>query len=653
MATTPDLEPTNLERYESMDDSEEDEEELGGWDEDEDEDEDEESSSSFLCLFCETVYGSCASLFDHCSSAHHFDFDGIRKALGLDFYGSFKLVNYVRSQVAKNRCWSCGSECTSNQDLLNHSHEAYSVEDVKLRIDDDEYLKPFLEEDPLLYSFDEDEVGEDDSSTLVDKEELVKDLRELAKDWREIEGISSNFELPVDEAASSSEPTKGGGCRDVASTSNGKTETAGSMNSCNPLRGATFLPKEMGSDLKIRAEVRSSNGNYENGKEGNWLKRRTANDVRSVNENYFGAYSSFGIHREMISDKVRMDAYSQAILRNPSLVSGAVVMDVGCGTGILSLFAAQAGASKVIAIEASEKMAGVATQIAKDNGLWRSGRPDGCNDSCKGVVEVVHSMVEELDKSIQIQPHSVDVLISEWMGYCLLYESMLNSVLYARDRWLKPGGAILPDTATIFAAGFGKGATSIPFWEDVYSFNMSCIGKEIVEDAARYPIVDVVNDADLVTDAVLLQAFDLVTMKPDEVDFTSNIEIVPKSAGLADKDGKPTWCYGVVLWFETGFTSRFCKDFPAVLSTSPATPKTHWAQTILTFREPIAMSSTRPCADRLAPVGTDACPAEKIRLRVSIARAPEHRSIDISLEAVGIDLAGRKRSWPVQIFNLC
>lgn len=58
-------------------------------------------------------------------------------------------------------------------------------------------------------------------------------------------------------------------------------------------------------------------------------------------------------------------------------------------------------------------------------------------------------MVEELEKSIKIQPHSVDVLVSEWMGYCLLYESMLSSVLYARDRWLKPGGAILPDTATM------------------------------------------------------------------------------------------------------------------------------------------------------------------------------------------------------------
>ena len=66
-----------------------------------------------------------------------------------------------------------------------------------------------------------------------------------------------------------------------------------------------------------------------------------------------------------------------------------------------------------------------------------------------GVLEVANSMVEELEKSIKIEPHSVDVLVSEWMGYCLLYESMLTSVLYARDRWLKPGGAILPDTATM------------------------------------------------------------------------------------------------------------------------------------------------------------------------------------------------------------
>lgn len=88
-------------------------------------------------------------------------------------------------------------------------------------------------------------------------------------------------------------------------------------------------------------------------------------------------------------------------------------------------------------------------QIAKDNGLLSDGNRKGEQKHCHGVINVVQSMVEDLDNCLQIQPHSFDVLVSEWMGYCLLYESMLSSVLYARDRWLKPGGAILPDTATI------------------------------------------------------------------------------------------------------------------------------------------------------------------------------------------------------------
>lgn len=45
-----------------------------------------------------------------------------------------------------------------------------------------------------------------------------------------------------------------------------------------------------------------------------------------------------------------------------------------------------------------------------------------------------------------------DIIISEWMGYFLLYESMLDTVLLARDRYLKPGGMIFPDNATLFLA---------------------------------------------------------------------------------------------------------------------------------------------------------------------------------------------------------
>ena len=45
-----------------------------------------------------------------------------------------------------------------------------------------------------------------------------------------------------------------------------------------------------------------------------------------------------------------------------------------------------------------------------------------------------------------------DIIISEWMGYFLLYESMLDTVLVARDQYLKPGGLIFPDNATMYIA---------------------------------------------------------------------------------------------------------------------------------------------------------------------------------------------------------
>ena len=64
----------------------------------------------------------------------------------------------------------------------------------------------------------------------------------------------------------------------------------------------------------------------------------------------------------------------------------------------------------------------------------------------------------------------MDVLVSEWMGYALLFESMLGSVLYARDRWLRPGGAVLPDVARVYLAAGSEGASGLNFWRNVYGF---------------------------------------------------------------------------------------------------------------------------------------------------------------------------------------
>uniref|UniRef100_A0A7N0UBP2 C2H2-type domain-containing protein n=1 Tax=Kalanchoe fedtschenkoi TaxID=63787 RepID=A0A7N0UBP2_KALFE len=563
------------------------------------EDEEGDPEPDMLCLLCDSVFTSRDDIFGHCAGAHRFDFSELRKKLGLDFYACFKLLNYIRIQVAERKCWICNLSFPSSQELQAHLHPTVDFNRSNLPWEDDKYLSPFIQDDPLLYIFGEDE-DDVDYPNEEDREELIKDI-ELLK----VDDIINELSIRNDNLKTCTV----NGLTDRPSTSDGSfkpyNETAEDRDSKIPLSNAVTV------------------------------------QIKNANKSYFGGYSSFVIHREMISDKVRTDAYRDAILGNPCLFNGAILMDVGCGTGILSLFAVQAGASRVIAVEASEKMASVATQIAKDNALLWEKSP-GLNSKGNGGIQVVQGMIEEINDFDGILPNSVDVLISEWMGYCLLYETMLNSVLFARDRWLKPGGAVLPDTATMFVAGFGKGATSIPFWDNVYGFNMSCVGTEVVEHASKNPIVDVVDSEDIVTNSVVLKAFDLATVTPEELDFTTSVALEPKSNDV-------TWCYGLVLWFDTNFTSRFCKEKQTVLSTSPFTQKTHWSQTILTFREPVALFSGEPSAKLMSDGVT---PWAKMLARISIARAAQHRSIDISLEVTATSLDGRKHRLPAQLFTL-
>ena len=156
----------------------------------------------------------------------------------------------------------------------------------------------------------------------------------------------------------------------------------------------------------------------------------------------------------MIQDKVRTSSYADFILSNPFLFQGTTVLDVGCGTGILSLFAARAGAKRVIAVDASD-VALKAEKIVKANGFA------DVITVVKGKIETV-TLPDGIDK--------VDIIISEWMGYALLYESMLDSVLVARDRFLRPGGVMAPSQSQIMfglcdAAEIWK--ERIGFWDDV------------------------------------------------------------------------------------------------------------------------------------------------------------------------------------------
>ncbi len=74
-------------------------------------------------------------------------------------------------------------------------------------------------------------------------------------------------------------------------------------------------------------------------------------DSKESVDSYFGSYSHFGIHQEMLKDSVRTRTYMQACLNNKEQFAGKIVLDIGCGTGILSIFAARAGAKHVYGVD--------------------------------------------------------------------------------------------------------------------------------------------------------------------------------------------------------------------------------------------------------------------------------------------------------------
>jgi len=239
------------------------------------------------------------------------------------------------------------------------------------------------------------------------------------------------------------------------------------------------------------------------------------------------------------------------------LFKGKVVMDVGSGTGILSMFAAKAGAKKVIAVEFSN-MAIQSRQIIKDNNLDH-------------IVEVVQSKVEDI-KELPDGIEKVDIIISEWMGYCLFYESMLNTVLYARDKWLAEGGALFPDKAKLFVCAIEDRQykdDKINWWDNVYGFNMSSIRKVAITE----PLVDVVDPSQVVTNNYCLKEVDLYTVKVDDLTFDTDFSL------HAARDD-------YIQALVTFFTVEFSKCHKRIgFSTSPDSKYTHWKQTVFYTKE--------------------------------------------------------------------
>lgn len=280
---------------------------------------------------------------------------------------------------------------------------------------------------------------------------------------------------------------------------------------------------------------------------------------------YADSYAHWGVHEELIRDDVRTRTFRKAILDHAHVFRGKVVLDVGCGTGILSLFCARAGAKAVYAIECSA-IAETAADVMRANGM-------------EGVVHVVRGKAEEVQLSVE----EVDVIVSEWMGYFLFYESMLDTVVYCRDKWLKPGGLMFTDVASLHVAAMEDAEyreQQLGFWQNVHGFDMSCIRKLALAE----PLVDVVQPAQVVTAPCIVRHVDVAKLETGGGKhrvhtgmFEAPFEVVAL---------RNDYVHAFVAHFDVSFTQ--CHK-PVGFSTSPKHAPTHWKQTVFYLEEPITI----------------------------------------------------------------
>lgn len=280
-------------------------------------------------------------------------------------------------------------------------------------------------------------------------------------------------------------------------------------------------------------------------------------------EVYLESYGELDIHEDMLKDRPRVEAYQKAIeFHGPAWKSkGDVsVVDVGAGTGLLSVFCARAGASKVHAVEAS-RLAYFCKQIAEAN-------------APTGSIEVHEVRAEELDLGAD---QKVDVIVSEWMGYFLLFENMLPSVLSVRDRYLKPGGLMLPSRCRLHLAPLQDGAwrdAKLDFWRSVSGIDMSALVPLATATACEKPQHRLVPVDGLIGPAMEILNLDLHTAKESDLRrFQADLRFDVPPGGRLD---------GFASWFDCDFG-----EAPDKLSTAPTAEPTHWRQTAFYFRQPI------------------------------------------------------------------
>ena len=289
-------------------------------------------------------------------------------------------------------------------------------------------------------------------------------------------------------------------------------------------------------------------------------------------------YAEIEVHRTMICDRVRTECFQRAI--DSVVRPGDIVLDVGAGTGILSLFAARAGAARVYAVERTT-VAVLAQELAAANGV-------------AGIVQVIHGDIMDIEL-----PERVDVIVSEWLGGFGIDEGMLVPVIAARDRWLKPGGVMIPRSVSAWAGLVDDrhlGETLGFMSRNPYGLKLDGLVEMTVNEILYSGIFRHLTEGDRRSEPGRLWTTDadLIPLEQAQAPHEAETLLQIRDLGTAN---------ALALWFSADLAPG------TSLSVGPGDPPTHWGMTTAPLRAPVELTPDTVVRARVRtaparPVGT-------------------------------------------------
>lgn len=265
-------------------------------------------------------------------------------------------------------------------------------------------------------------------------------------------------------------------------------------------------------------------------------------------------------HFNMLNDIERNEQYDRVIRRVVNTQT--TVLDVGTGSGLLSMMAARAGAEKIYTCEVVSPIAEVARQVVAANGF-------------KDRIQVFAKKSDELILGVDI-PQRLDILITETIDSALIGEGILPIIKHAREYLLKPGARIVPQGATVFAALLeSETVRKMNHVERAVGFDVSGFNQLATQGA--YPVRLGMLNHRLLSEPIEICRFNFETDTLEGGRY--DLPIVANSTGS---------CHAIAFWFDLYL------DDTTTISNAPHNPKTHWKQAIQCLPAPVALNAGQP-----------------------------------------------------------